>query len=98
MGLAVFSGFIKTQGKVDVVSLGVYGKKTVSVIECYYRKRAVIMRLAITDICPDYCDQLHLCDQNGRRLGNLLIAAVFLSALSHTWLNFCACRDVKLNG
>lgn len=49
-------------------------------------KRAVIMRLAITDICSDYCDQLHLGDQNGRRWRNLLVTAVFLIALAHTWL------------
>ena len=69
MGLAVrFFWFLsRRKGKVNVVSLRVCGKQNVFVIKCNYRKRAVIMRLAITDICSDYCDQLHLFDQNGRR-------------------------------
>ena len=88
MGLAVrlFWFLSRRKEKVNVVSLRVYGKENVFVIKCYYRKRAVIMRLAITDICSDYYDQLHLCDQNGRRWRNLLVAAVFLIVLAHTWL------------
>jgi len=85
MGLAVrfFWSLSRRKGKVNVVSLRVCGKENVFVIKCNYRKRAVIIRLAITDICSDYCDQLHLCDQNGRRWRNLLVAAVFFIALAH---------------
>jgi len=58
MGLAdrFFWFLSRRKGKVNVVSLRVYGKEILFVIKCNYRKRAVIMRLAITDICSDYCD------------------------------------------